>query len=235
MLEVRPTTQVATSGVAAVQHNKQRQRLLVAIVLLLTALVAVLVKDRDFWFSSAEVATTEEAQPATTATPTESAASTAPEIAKPAAKKDTLQHPAVRTASKRVALQPLTMEVVAGSKQNASHPTAVAATTEQAVQMASTKAPDYPLLGGQTSVQGSVLLQALIGVDGLVEDMRILSGPSILVPAAREAVRQWRFKPFLQNGKPVETQARVTVNFSINVSNTTARLQPTSITSDGAI
>ena len=235
MLEVRSTTQVATTGVAAVQHNKQRQRLLVAIVLLLGALVTVLVKDRDFWFSSAEVAATEDAQPAT-ASPVETASTPVPtQAAAPAIKKSTAQHAAVPNSTKHVALQPLTMEVVAGAKQNVSHPTTVAATTEQVVQMASAKAPDYPLLGGQTSVQGSVLLQALIGADGLVEDMRILSGPSILVPAAREAVRQWRFKPFVQNGKPVETQARVTVNFSINVSNTTARLQPTSITSDGAI
>jgi TonB family protein len=234
MLELRSTTPLATAGVAAVQHNKQRQRLLVAIVLLLTALVAVLVKDRDFWFATAEVATTEDTQAATTS-PVEATSSSAPQVATPAVKPSTTRHAAARNSSKRVALQPLTMEVVAGANQKVNRPAAVAATTAQAVQTASAKAPDYPLLGGQTSVQGSVLLQALIGADGLVEDMRILSGPSILVPAAREAVRQWRFKPFLQNGKPVETQARVTVNFSINVSNTTARLQPTSITSDGAI
>ncbi len=231
MLEARSATQISTTGVAAVQHSKQRQRLLVAIVLLLTALVAVLVKDRDFWFGSAEVATAEETQPAMTSA-VESAPSTTQQAATPATKKNTAQHPAIRVAAKHVALQPLTMEVVAGANHNVH---SSAATAEQTVQMASAKAPDYPVLGGQTSVQGSVLLQALIGADGLVEDMRILSGPSILVPAAREAVRQWRFKPFLQNGKAVETQARVTVNFSINVSNTTARLQPTSITSDGAI
>ena len=104
--------------------------------------------------------------------------------------------------------------------------------------MASIKAPlpaDYPLLAGQMSVQGSVLLQVLIAANGVVEDLRVLSGPTILVSAAREAVRQWRFKPFYENGKAVETQARVTVNFTINVSNTTARNQTSSPTSEGAI
>jgi protein TonB len=44
----------------------------------------------------------------------------------------------------------------------------------------------------------------------------VLSGPAILAPAAREAVRQWRFKPYLQNGRAVETQAEITVNFLIS-------------------
>ena len=45
---------------------------------------------------------------------------------------------------------------------------------------------------------------------------RQLSGPAILAAAAREAVKQWHFKPYLVNGQPVETQARVTVNFTIS-------------------
>jgi TonB family protein len=87
-------------------------------------------------------------------------------------------------------------------------------------------------VAGMTGLQ---MMQALIAADGVVEDLRVLSGPTILVSAAREAVRQWRFKPYLQNGKPVETQARVTVNFTIKVTNNTARYQSTSITSDGAL
>jgi periplasmic protein TonB len=75
----------------------------------------------------------------------------------------------------------------------------------------------YPLLGRQMKVQGSVLLQALIGADGIIQDLRVLSGPSILASAAREAARRWQFKPYLQNGKPVETQANITVNFTIKV------------------
>jgi len=76
--------------------------------------------------------------------------------------------------------------------------------------------PDYPLLARQMKVQGSVMLQALIGRDGVIQDLRTLSGPAILAAAAQEAVKQWRFKPFLQAGEPVETQAHITVNFTIS-------------------
>jgi TonB family protein len=76
--------------------------------------------------------------------------------------------------------------------------------------------PDYPLLARQMKVQGAVSLQALISREGSIQELRILSGPSILATAAREAVKQWHFKPFLQNGQAVETQARITVNFTIS-------------------
>jgi protein TonB len=66
-------------------------------------------------------------------------------------------------------------------------------------------------------VQGAVLLKALIGADGYIRDLQVLSGPAILASAAREAARQWQFKPYLQNGQPVETQANITVNFTIKV------------------
>ena len=79
-------------------------------------------------------------------------------------------------------------------------------------------AATYPLLGQHMRVQGSVVLQAVVGVDGIIEDLRVLSGPAILTAAAQQAVRQWRFKPYLQNGQPVETKARITVNFSIRIS-----------------
>ncbi len=76
--------------------------------------------------------------------------------------------------------------------------------------------PDYPLLARQMKVQGAVSLQALISRDGTIQELQILSGPAILAAAAREAVKQWHFKPYLQNGQPVETQARITVNFTIS-------------------
>jgi protein TonB len=76
--------------------------------------------------------------------------------------------------------------------------------------------PDYPLLARQMKVQGVVSLQALIARDGTIQELHILSGPEILATAAREAVKQWHFKPYLQNGQPVETQARITVNFTIS-------------------
>lgn len=81
----------------------------------------------------------------------------------------------------------------------------------------------YPLLGQHARVQGSVVLQAVVGTDGFIESLRILSGPAILTTAAQQAVRQWRFKPYLQNGQPVETKARITVNFSIQISDNPAK------------
>jgi len=76
--------------------------------------------------------------------------------------------------------------------------------------------PNYPLLAREMKVEGSVILQALIGKDGLIQDLHVLRGPTILSEAAREAVKQWRFKPYYKDGQPVETQCNVTVNFTIS-------------------
>ena len=76
--------------------------------------------------------------------------------------------------------------------------------------------PDYPLLARQMKVQGSVILQVLIGRDGLIQNLHVLSGPPILASAAEEAVKQWHFKPHYQGADAVETQAKITVNFTIS-------------------
>jgi protein TonB len=76
--------------------------------------------------------------------------------------------------------------------------------------------PSYPLLARQMKVQGSVILQAMIGRDGIIQNLRLVSGPHILASAAEDAVRQWHFKPHLQDNEPVETQAKITVNFTIS-------------------
>ncbi len=76
--------------------------------------------------------------------------------------------------------------------------------------------PNYPLLAKEMKVQGAVVLEALIGRDGNIQDLHVLSGPTILSAAAREAVKQWRFRPYLQSGEAVETEARITVNFTIS-------------------
>jgi TonB family protein len=75
--------------------------------------------------------------------------------------------------------------------------------------------PNYPLLAKQMKVEGAVVMDALIGRDGNIQHLQILSGPKILSAAAREAVQQWRFRPFLQAGQAVETERRITVNFTI--------------------
>lgn len=76
--------------------------------------------------------------------------------------------------------------------------------------------PSYPTLARQMKVQGSVILQALIGKDGNIQDLQVSSGPKILASAAMEAVKQWHFKPYYQDGRPVETQCSITVNFTIS-------------------
>jgi TonB family protein len=76
--------------------------------------------------------------------------------------------------------------------------------------------PTYPMLAKQMKVQGAVILKVLIGKEGNIQNLSILSGPAILSAAAREAVMQWRFKPYYIGGQPVETEARVTVNFTIS-------------------
>ncbi len=76
--------------------------------------------------------------------------------------------------------------------------------------------PNYPLLARQMKVQGSVILQALIGKDGIIQNLRVVSGPHILASAAQDAVRQWHFKPHFEGPEAVETQAKITVNFTIS-------------------
>jgi TonB family protein len=76
--------------------------------------------------------------------------------------------------------------------------------------------PAYPTLARQMRVQGSVVLQAVIGRDGQIQGLQVVSGPPILAGAAREAVKQWHFRPHLLGAEPVETQAKITVNFTIS-------------------
>ena len=82
--------------------------------------------------------------------------------------------------------------------------------------VAQTVQPGYPLLARQMKVQGSVILQALIGRDGLIQNIHVISGPPILASAAQEAVKQWHFKPHYEGAEAVETQAKITVNFIIS-------------------
>lgn len=88
--------------------------------------------------------------------------------------------------------------------------------TDTSAVVSTSVKPAYPLLARQMKVQGSVILQALIGRDGAIQDLHVMSGPPILAGAAREAVRQWRFKPHFQGADSVETQAKITVNFTIS-------------------
>ncbi len=105
-------------------------------------------------------------------------------------------------------------DTAAGVTSNAAENVQMPAGTSEVVSHSVT--PGYPLLARQMKVQGSVILQALVNKDGSIEDLHILSGPPILASAAREAVRQWRFKPHYQGDEAVETLAKITVNFTIS-------------------
>jgi TonB family protein len=122
------------------------------------------------------------------------------------------------SASVKVDLQPKTPVAPAAAASAAVNTNAERVhLSAGAVQMVSRPVePTYPLLAKQMKVQGAVVLQALIGKDGDIQDLHVLSGPAILSAAAREAVKQWRFRPYLQSGQAVETEARITVNFTIS-------------------
>src|SRR6266481_2932976 len=76
--------------------------------------------------------------------------------------------------------------------------------------------PAYPPLARQARIQGSVLLQAQISKEGTIEHLTLISGHPMLAPAAIEAVKQWRYKPYILNGEPVEVDTQITVNFTLS-------------------
>src|SRR5271154_3243654 len=76
--------------------------------------------------------------------------------------------------------------------------------------------PNYPPLARQARIQGSVLLQAEISKDGSIENLHLISGHPMLAPAAIEAVKQWKYKPYILNGEPVEVETQITVNFTLS-------------------
>ncbi|HUA16777.1 MAG TPA: TonB family protein [Verrucomicrobiae bacterium] len=76
--------------------------------------------------------------------------------------------------------------------------------------------PPYPTLARQARVQGEVVLKAVIGTNGEIQDLQLVSGHPMLVPAAIAAVREWRYKPYLLNGQPVEVETTITVIFQLS-------------------
>ena len=74
--------------------------------------------------------------------------------------------------------------------------------------------PRYPAQARQAHVQGTVVLQALIGKDGSVRNLHALSGPPMLTQAAVDAVKQWRYKPYYLDGQPVEAETQINVKFT---------------------
>jgi periplasmic protein TonB len=76
--------------------------------------------------------------------------------------------------------------------------------------------PLYPPLARQARIQGQVILRAVISRDGVIGNLQLLSGHPMLVQAAIDAVKQWRYRPYSLNGEPVEVETQVTVNFVLS-------------------
>ena len=76
--------------------------------------------------------------------------------------------------------------------------------------------PAYPPLARAARVQGDVVLSAVIDANGQITNLQLVSGHPMLVPAAIAAVKQWRYKPYLLNGQPVEVETTITVIFSLS-------------------
>jgi protein TonB len=76
--------------------------------------------------------------------------------------------------------------------------------------------PQYPQIAVQARMQGTVELHAIISKEGAIESLQVVSGHPFLARAALDAVRQWRYRPYLLNGQPVEVDTQITVNFTLD-------------------
>jgi len=75
--------------------------------------------------------------------------------------------------------------------------------------------PEYPPLAKTARIQGVVRLDAVIGKDGTILEMKAISGHPLLIKAAMDAVKNWRYQPTLLSGQPVEVATEVDVNFTL--------------------
>lgn len=247
MQEFKPRPTSETSEDRLAQKTRQSQRLLLALIILVAAIAVVIVTDRQFWFGSNQLILDSDGTE-TAATPTAQPVPARQQPA-PAARKHSVTAAAPKTAhspavtTTRTVLPPLNVEIVAGNARRAVRPASQGATVQttnpapnagtNAVTSAVGREPissdavqqaSYPPLAQHMNVQGSVILKALIGADGTIQDLHVLSGPAILAAAAQQAVREWHFKPILQDGRPVETMANIVVNFSIRIADNSEKI-----------
>lgn len=247
MQELKNRPAIETSDERLAQKTRQSQRLLLALVILVAAIAVVIVTDRQFWFGSNQLILDSDGTE-TAAAPTSQPVPNRQQAA-PAAKRQITKSAAPKAANSsaatttRTVLPPLNVEIVAGNARHAVRPanqTATVQTTNPApnagtnaltsavgrepISSDAVQQASYPPLAQHMNVQGSVVLKALIGSDGIIQDLHVLSGPAILAAAAQQAVREWHFKPILQDGRPVETMANIVVNFSIRVADNSEKI-----------
>jgi protein TonB len=75
--------------------------------------------------------------------------------------------------------------------------------------------PDFPAQARQLRIEGAVQLLATVGKDGNVSEVKVLGGHPVLARAATDAVKKWKYKPYLLNGQPIEFETQITVNFRL--------------------
>ena len=76
--------------------------------------------------------------------------------------------------------------------------------------------PVYSAIAKAARIEGTVILQATISKTGTIENLHVVSGPAMLAQSAMDAVAQWRYRPYLLNGQPVEVETTVNVVFKLN-------------------
>ncbi len=76
--------------------------------------------------------------------------------------------------------------------------------------------PVYPPIAKAAHIQGTVVLHAIIGKDGTIQQLQYISGPAMLTQAAMSAVREWRYRPYLLNGQPVEVDTTISFTFTLD-------------------
>jgi protein TonB len=75
--------------------------------------------------------------------------------------------------------------------------------------------PEYPVIAKAAGMQGTVVLQATISKSGAIQNLQVVSGPAVLQQAAIDAVKMWRYRPYLLNNEPVEVETTVSVIFKL--------------------
>jgi periplasmic protein TonB len=96
------------------------------------------------------------------------------------------------------------------------HPQIVHITTLDPAMLIRRVEPVYPSLAIQTHREGRVEMRAIIGTDGSIQSLQVVSGHPLFLASAREAIQQWRYKPTYLNGQPVEIDTFITVVFTLH-------------------
>ena len=76
--------------------------------------------------------------------------------------------------------------------------------------------PVYPVIAKAARIQGTVRILVVIGKDGAIQDLHLMSGHPLLTQASLDAIKQWRYKPLLLDGQPIDAQTVVEVHYTLS-------------------